>query len=81
MPTTVARDRSAVLAELEGKLSKMTPRDRIRLLLRLGVPAIYVMGVPACDHHTGWHNLPDASPLAFDGTVVFCEGCYRWKAC
>jgi hypothetical protein len=58
MPTTVARDRSAVLAELEGTLSKMTPRDRIR-----------------------WHNLPDASPLAFDGTVVFCEGCYRWKAC
>jgi hypothetical protein len=44
------------------------------------VPAIDVIGVPACDHHVGWHNLPDTSPLAFDGTVVFCEGCYKWKS-
>jgi hypothetical protein len=78
MQTTAQRN--AVLDELAGKLSQLTPRERIRLLLRIGVPAIDVIGVPACDHHVGWHNLPDTSPLAFDGTVVFCEGCYKWKS-
>jgi hypothetical protein len=78
MQTTAQRN--AVLAELTDKLAQLAPRERIRLLLRIGVPAIDVIGVPACDHHVGWHNLPDTSPLAFDGTVVFCEGCYKWKS-
>jgi hypothetical protein len=78
MQTTAQRN--AVLDELTDKLSQLTPRERIALLLRLGVPAIDVIGVQECTDHIGWHNLPDSAPLAFDGTVVWCEGCYRWKA-
>lgn len=73
--TVANEDALTALAE---KLGQLDPRARISLLLRLGVPAVSVMGVERCAEHAGWKTLPDHKSLAFDGTVVWCVGCHRW---
>lgn len=66
------------IARLEAALALLTCRERLNVLLRLGVPAELVMGVGTCWEHPGWSLLPDVAPLSFEGDVVWCRGCFRW---
>jgi hypothetical protein len=66
------------LTELQTLLERVPFRERLSTLLRLGVPAEEAMGVQDCTAHPGWHILPHTSALSFDGTVVWCRGCWKW---
>lgn len=66
------------LAELQDILGRLPYRERLATLLRLGVPAEEAMGVPDCESHPGWRPLPTTAALRFDGTVVWCRGCWKW---
>lgn len=64
--------------QLQALMAHLTPRGQINLLLRLGVPADIVMGIPTCAEHEHARPLSQREPLTFDGDSVWCKGCWKW---
>lgn len=63
---------------LEAALGALSYRERLNLLLRLGIPAEQLMGMERCTEHYGWRILQASEPLSFNGDTWWCMGCWRW---
>lgn len=59
--------------ELERLLETLPFRDRVNLLLELGMPAADVLGVPRCSDHVGYVPASPTEPLRFDGSMLWCK--------
>lgn len=63
---------------LEEALSKLSFRNRLDLMLKLGIPAEDILGMERCTSHHGGRRLGPDSPMSFDGSVLWCKGCWSW---
>lgn len=64
--------------QLEALLANMTFRERLNLLVEIGVSPETIMSVPKCTSHLGGRLMTDSSPLDFNGGSMWCRGCYAW---
>lgn len=65
-------------AQLEALLANLTFRERLNLMIEIGVSVETIMGVQKCRNHVGGKRMIDSAPLDFDGGSVWCRGCYAW---
>jgi len=66
------------LERLEGMVAQLSFRNRLHLFLELGVPAEDILGIDDCRLHHGGRRLGPDSPMSFDGTTMWCKGCWLW---
>lgn len=74
----VATELADIQAKLEAVLEGLTFREQLNVLLRIGVPAEDIMGLPDCTDHRGATELHPHAPLTFDGHTMWCKGCWKW---
>jgi hypothetical protein len=70
--------RQSQATQLEQLLARMTFRERLNLLVEIGVSPETIMSIHTCYAHVNGRPMQDTSPLDFNGSSRWCRACFKW---